>query len=790
MTEAEQPASIESTAGKESAQPQSDGQNHQEADSEVGEPTGDAAVGTDNEQAEAASSEQAVENEANSDAEISTASTGELEHSGEPNRLIHEKSPYLLQHAYNPVDWYPWGEEAFAKAAAEDKPIFLSIGYSTCHWCHVMRDESFEDEEVAALMNETFVAIKLDREERPDIDDIYINVAHLMQVRGGWPLNVVLTPEQKPFFVTTYVPKETRFQRAGMLDLVPRIEEAWQTQRDEILTFANQVTNALQPPQMSQAGDFGQAVIGEDLLGSATLTNAFDQLNQRFDPVYGGFGTSPKFPSPHNMLFLLRYWQRTGDENALEMVETTLKAMRRGGVYDQIGFGFHRYSTDQQWKLPHFEKMLYDQAMLGMAYTETYEATENEAYQRIAREIFTYVLRDMTDPLGGFYSAEDADSEGEEGTFYMWTNDELIELLGLEDANFIIQMAAMTEEGNFLEEATREAIGKNIVYWDKSVEEVAAAVNLSPEAFLEQLEPIRQKLFDIREERIHPHKDDKILTDWNGLMIVALSKAARAFDEPAYTQAATKAADFLLTTMRNDGGRLLHRYRDGEAGLQANIDDYAFLIWGLLELYETTFDLRYLEEAISLNQELETYFWDEFTGGFFFTPEDGEKLIARQKAIYDGAIPSGNSVSMLNLLKLGRITADADYEARAAEIGQAFSREIESSPTAYTQLMSALEFGVGPSLEVVIVGEEGAADTEALLSALRDEYVPNKVVLLRGPEDDAPIIELADYTKYYYAIEDSATAYVCQNYVCEFPTNDPEIMVALLSDPSGVGTSE
>ncbi|MEM7133529.1 MAG: thioredoxin domain-containing protein [Chloroflexota bacterium] len=695
------------------------------------------------------------------------------------NRLINEKSPYLLQHAYNPVDWYPWGEEAFAKAAAEDKPIFLSIGYSTCHWCHVMEAESFEDEEVAALMNDAFVAIKVDREERPDIDGIYMNVAHLMQTRGGWPLNVVLTPETKPFFVATYIPKESRFQRAGMMDLIPQIETVWQTRRDEILAFADEVTDALQPPRMSQVTNLGQN-IGEDLLGPNTLANAFAQLSQRFDPVYGGFGTAPKFPSPHNMLFLLRYWQRTGNEQALQMVETTLQSMRQGGVYDQIGFGFHRYSTDQQWKLPHFEKMLYDQAMLSMAYTEVYEATKNEAYQRIAREIFTYVLRDMTDSQGGFYSAEDADSEGEEGIFYLWSVEELNDLLGPDDASLVTTMSSMTEEGNFLEEATREATGKNIVYWEQSIDETASALGLTPDELNERLEVIRQVLFDVREERIHPHKDDKVLTDWNGLMIVALAKAGRAFDEPLYISAAVNAADFLLETMKNQDGRLLHRYREGEAGLLANIDDYAFMVWGLLELYESTFDLRYLEEAIRLNNELETHFWDDFTGGFFFTPDDGETLIARQKEIYDGAIPSGNSVAMLNLLRLGRITADASYEERADEVGKAFSSQIANSPTAYTQLMSALEFGLGPSYEVVIVGEEGAEDTEALLRALRDAYVPNKVVLLRGPDDDAPIIELAEYAKYYYEIDDSATAYVCQNYICELPTNDPETMVSLL----------
>ena len=428
--------------------------------------------------------------------------------------------------------------------------------------------------------------------------------------------------------------------------------------------------------------------------------------------------------------------------------------------------------------------MLYDQAMLAMAYTETYQATTNDEYQEIAREIFTYVLRDMTGVDGGFYSAEDADSEGEEGVFYLWSIDELNAVLGAEDANLIIQLAAMTAEGNFLEEATREPTGTNIVYWEQPSQETAAALGVTLEELSARLEAIRSILFDVREERIHPHKDDKVLTDWNGLMIAALAKAGRAFHEPRYTEAATKAADFILNTMRNGEGRLLHRYRDGEAALLANIDDYAFLTWGLLELYEATFDLTYLEEAIALNTELETHFWDEFAGGFYFTPNDGETLIARQKELYDGAIPSGNSIAMLNLLRLGRITANADYEARAAQLAQSFANQIMAGPTAFTQLMSALEFGVGPSYEVIIVGEEDATDTESMLVALRDQYIPNKVVLLREPADDAPIIHLADYTAYYYPIDNKATAYVCQDYICEFPTNDPETMISLLMNPS------
>ncbi|MEM9776783.1 MAG: thioredoxin domain-containing protein, partial [Chloroflexota bacterium] len=550
----------------------------------------------------------------------------------EPNRLINEKSPYLLQHAYNPVDWYPWGDEAFATAAAEDKPVFLSIGYSTCHWCHVMRGESFEDQAVADLMNENFINIKVDREERPDIDSIYMTVAQITGNRGGWPLTIIMTPEQLPFFTATYIPKESRFERTGMLDLVPQVGHAWVNQRPEILEYADLVVEALQESQTVQSNGF-QADGPTNVLDSRTLDTAFIQLDQSFDPVFGGFGAAPKFPSPHNLLFLLRYGQRTGDEKAVEMVEVTLRSMRLGGVYDQIGYGFHRYSTDQRWKLPHFEKMLYDQALLSMAYTETYQITGDEYFKDVADEIFTYVLRDMTEERGGFFSAEDADSEHEEGIFYMWTIEELQALLSLEDADIVIRMSQMTQEGNFLDEASGQPIGKNIIYWDQPPAATANQFGMTEEELDAKLDSIRETLFDVRELRIHPHKDDKILTDWNGLMIASFAKAGRAFHNPEYTQAAQNAADFILATLRDDDGRLLHRYREGEAGIFANVDDYSYLIWGLLELYEATFDLKYLEEAIALQMQLDDLFWAAAEGGYYFTPDEGEQLIIRSKEI-------------------------------------------------------------------------------------------------------------------------------------------------------------
>ena len=586
--------------------------------------------------------------------EVSTKAGSQSE--SRTNRLIREKSPYLLQHAYNPVDWYTWGDEAFEKARKEDKPIFLSIGYSTCHWCHVMEHESFEDTEVARLMNEAFVSIKVDREERPDLDHVYMTVCQMMTGAGGWPLNVILTPDRKPFFAGTYFPKESRFGRLGMMDLAPRIEELWRTQREQVLQSASKIMLALRQVPDSSPGQ----VPGKDVLDSA-----YQQLAERFDPVQGGFSQAPKFPTPHNMLFLLRYWKRTGETRALEMVEKTLQAMRLGGIYDHVGFGFHRYSTDAEWLVPHFEKMLYDQAMLAMAYTEAYQATGKSEYAKTAQEIFAYVLRDMTAPNGGFYSAEDADSEGVEGKFYVWNLEDIDRVLESGEADLVKRVFNAKLSGNFEEEATGRLTGSNILHQKSSLSEVASELKLSREELEERLQEARKKLFAAREKRIHPHKDDKILTDWNGLMIAALSKGAQAFDQPKYADAARKAADFIFKTMRDPSGRLLHRFRDGEAALHAHVDDYSFLIWGLLELYEASFDVHYLQSALTLNDDFMAHFWDAGGGGLYFTADDAEELLLRKKEIYDGATPSGNSVAALNLLRLARITANADLEQRA-----------------------------------------------------------------------------------------------------------------------------
>ena len=689
------------------------------------------------------------------------------------NHLRNETSPYLRQHADNPVDWYPWGLEAFEKARQEDKPVFLSIGYSTCHWCHVMAHESFEHPEVAKLMNETFVPIKVDREERPDIDSVYMRACQVMTGTGGWPLTVILTPDKKPFFAATYVPRESRFGLEGLTELIPRIRDVWATRRAEALSLSDRVTGLLrQTPQ---------GTAGEDL-DEATLKLAYEQLAGTFDEQHGGFSRAPKFPTPTNLLFLLRYWKRSGDATALDMVEKTLQAMRRGGIYDHVGFGFHRYSTDSQWLLPHFEKMLYDQAMVAMAYIEAYQATRKQDYRKTAREIFTYVIRDMTGSEGGFFSAEDADSEGEEGKFYLWTQEQIREALGDGEADLVNKVFNVQKDGNFTVEATGKKSGASILHLKKPLDDIASDLNLSSQEFQARLNAARQRLFSYRDKRVHPMKDDKVLTDWNGLMIAALAKGAQAFDDPRYAELACSAADFILGSMRKANGRLWHRHRGQWTSVDANLDDYAFLVWGLIELYEATFDATHLRFALELTDDMVKHFWDKDGGGLYLVPDDGEALLVRKKDIHDTALPSANSVAMLNLLRLGRMTGNPELEERAAKLGRALSGSVKESPAAYTQLMVALDFAIGPSYEVVIAGKPRAEDTEAMARELRTRFLPNKVVLLnRSGRKPSEIAELAQFTKNQSSIGGKATAYVCVNHGCKSPTTDMNEMLELLN---------
>jgi hypothetical protein len=686
------------------------------------------------------------------------------------NRLIHEKSPYLLQHADNPVDWYPWGPEAFARAARENKPVFLSIGYSTCHWCHVMAHESFEDNDVAAILNKDFICIKVDREERPDIDSIYMSVCQMMTGKGGWPLTVFLTPEKKPFFTGTYLPRESRFGMTGLTELLPLITRSWQERCKDLVASAEEIAAALHQEQESH---------DDDIPAISLLHQGYEELVLRFDAEYGGFGRAPKFPTPHTLLFLLRFWKRTGNTRALTMVEKTLGAMRSGGIFDQVGGGFHRYSTDAQWRVPHFEKMLYDQALLVMAYTEAYQATHNPAFRKTAEEIISYVFRDLTSPEGAFFSAEDADSAGGEGAFYLWTSGETEEILGKDDAIVAARVFGITPAGNYQDAAS--GTGQNILYRKKSIAEMASSSGI-PETDLEiRLESIRARLFTARELRSRPSLDDKVLTDGNGLFIAALAQAARTFGNEMYLAAARRAMQFVLTRMRTPDGGLLHRYRDGEPAIPAFGDDYAFSIKALLELYESTFEPVYLSSARDLNAWFLAHFRDEVQGGFFTIADTAEILLVRKKEIYDGAIPSCNSVAFENLVRLAHLTGDTSYEQRASEIFRCFAAPVHQSPSAHAWFLCALDSAIGPVQDVVIVGERHADDTRAMIKVLWDHYLPRVMIIYRPTgEDDLLLTSLAPFIQNLKVKGGKTTAFICTGHTCSLPIADPHQMLALL----------
>jgi hypothetical protein len=698
------------------------------------------------------------------------------------NRLAQEKSPYLLQHADNPVDWYPWGEAAFEKARKEDKPVFLSIGYSTCHWCHVMEEESFENPRVAQVMNEHFVSIKVDREERPDLDNIYMTAVQAMGNSGGWPLSVFLTPEGKPFFGGTYWPPEDRWGRPGFVAVLRSVAESWKESRGELLRQGENVTELIQ----KQAAAKTETTFS---LGEETLRSAYEDLRAYFDEAHGGFGKGTKFPRSHTLSFLLRFWKRTGEKEALAMTEKTLEEMGRGGMWDHLGGGFHRYSTDASWFLPHFEKMLYDQAILAKSYLEAYQATRRESYAQAARDIFEYVLRDLRDPEGAFYSAEDADSldsaaaAKREGAFYAWRKSEIVDLLGDERGEIFSFVYGIRPEGNVRNDPQGEFLQKNVLSRAESIERAAERFKKSSPEIAGILEESRKKLFEDRLKRPRPHRDDKILADWNGLMISSLAFASRVLEEPRYREAAEKSADFILERLLRKDGRLLHRYREGEARVLGTIEDYAFFIHGLIDLYEATFEARYLREAKRLTGEMIRLFWDEEHGGFFFTALDAEKLIARQKEIYDGAIPSGNSVAALDLLRVGRLTMEKDFERRAEQLFSAFSPFLSRSPESHPQMLIALDFALGPSREIVLAGEEKAPETGNFLRAVYSRFLPNKVVMLHPGEGEGKeaIEALAPFIKNQLPRRGKPAAYVCENYVCRFPVTRVSELEKLLS---------
>jgi uncharacterized protein YyaL (SSP411 family) len=683
------------------------------------------------------------------------------------NRLIYEKSPYLLQHAENPVNWYAWNEEAFEKAKKEDKPVFLSIGYATCHWCHVMAHESFEDEEVAQVLNTYFIAIKVDREERPDIDKIYMSVCQAMTGRGGWPLSIFMTHEAKPFFAGTYFPKLSRMGMPGFLDILTKTAFLWKGDRSQLLDASETITKHL-----ASISDSSTSAVDLDL---ETLRKGYKQLELTFDPNWGGFGTAPKFPTSHHLTFLLRWHKRSGDSEALKMVEKTLDAMKRGGIFDQIGFGFHRYSVDERWLVPHFEKMLYDQALLAMAYIEGYQVTGNMKYAQGAHEILAYVTRDMTSPHGGFYSAEDADSEGIEGLFYLFTPYEVIKHLGEEQGSLFCRFYNITEKGNFEE-------GRSILHTPMALHVFAEKEGMDGIKLEKVLEDARKKLFAIRKRRIHPQKDDKILTSWNGLMIAAFAKGYQAFGNQAYADAARRATDFILKNLKTSDGRILRRYRQGDADYPGYLDDYTFLIAGLLDLYEATFEVSYLKEAIELNESMVDIFWDKQGGGLYFTGQGNESLITRSKEVYDGALPSGNSVAALNFLRLSRMTGNIKLEQRAEQLIRAFSKQVADQPMAYTQLLIALDFMIGPSQEIVVAGDPSLANTQAMIHAVQRSFLPNKVLLLRlQGVKGKQLASLFPFVEAMSSINNQPTVYVCENYACKTPIKDVDTLKTMLN---------
>ena len=689
------------------------------------------------------------------------------------NRLASQKSPYLLQHAHNPVDWYPWGPEAFQKAAQENKPIFLSIGYSTCHWCHVMEHESFEDPAIAKILNDHFVSIKVDREERPDLDSIYMNAVMAMVGQGGWPLSVFLTPDKKPFYGGTYFPPHPKWGSPGFSDLLLSIHKTWEEKRNEILESSRSISEALQARTLQQTPS-------GSMLDAQTLTRAYEQLERHFDFRFGGFGQAPKFPMGHNLSFLLRYGKRFPESKAILMVEKTLTAVAAGGIYDHLGGGFHRYATDQRWNVPHFEKMLYDQAILSRTYLEAYQATGKVLYAEVARQTFDYVLRDMQAKEGGFFCAEDADSlEGDvkkEGAFYVWRKKEIDELLDKTEAPIFHRYFGIEENGNASYDPHGEFTGKNILFAAVPVEEVAAHFKKTPGEIEKIIEEAKEKLFNTRLKRPRPHLDDKILTDWNGLMMASLATGGRVLNDSRYLEAAGKSADFILKTLIREDGRLLHRYRDGEAAILGTLEDYAFFIYGLLELYEAGGEFRYLRQAERLGREMIRLFWDEEGKGFYLTATDSEELISRPKEIYDGALPSANSVAALDLLRLYHLTLNSEWDTKGQELFAAFSEPVNQGPGAYTQLLSALDFEIGPAQEIVVASKTVDKDLETLMLEIYRHFVPNKVVLYHIVSDPqkTQLEALAPFVKDQTVVRGPWTVYICENHVCQLPLTDLE----------------
>ncbi len=699
------------------------------------------------------------------------------------NRLIHEKSPYLLLHAHNPVDWYPWGEEAFAKAKRENKPIFLSVGYYTCHWCHVMERESYSNPAIAELLNRWFVSIKVDREERPDIDNEYMTFVEATTGSGGWPMNVFLTPDLKPFFGGTYFPPDDRRGQTGLRTLLPRIADVWSKQREEIMRSADSITQKLQQVVNSGVGGGGP-------LQANLLDKTYEQIRLSYDAANGGFGGAPLFPRPVVPSFLLRYWSRTGKREALDMVLNNLRSMAGGGVHDQIGGGFHRYSTDGRWRVPHFEKMLYDQAQLAALYTETYQATNDPFYAGIARDILDFALREMRSPEGAFYSALDADSPLEkakeygEGVFYVWTAEEIERVLGKETGSIFNYRYGVEAGGNVPSGQDIEGWlkGKNVLYENHSLAETAKKFGKTEAQTSQILNDAKQKLFIQRSLRPPPPVDTKIITSWNGLMISALAKASQALDEPKYLDAANRAKSFLQSHLYQPAsGKVKRRYRAGSADIDGYLDDYAFLNQGLLDLYEASFDVRLLSWAVQLQQAQDRSFWDQKQSGYFTTSGQDRSILMRTRESYDGVEPSPNSVAAMNLLRLWQITDQQSYKDKADNTLAAFGPSLEQRPEAMPFMISALGFSLAKPRQIVIAGAPAADDTRALLRLVWQRYIPNRVLLLAdGAEGQKQLARWVPSLATVTRKQGRATAYICENYICNLPTADPKMVARLL----------
>ena len=677
------------------------------------------------------------------------------------NRLIHETSPYLLQHAHNPVDWYPWGEEALARSKKEDKPILLSIGYSSCHWCHVMEKESFENEAIAETMNQRFINIKVDREERPDLDELYMNAVQVITGSGGWPMTVFLTPDLIPFHAGTYFPPEDRGGMPGFAKILVVVSDYYHSRRGEVEKMETQLKNALL--------QIAEIHPSQETASDRVLSKAFDAFESQFDPIYGGFGKAPKFPASMALSFLLRHWKSTGSKKALEMAEKTLEKMAGGGIYDHLGGGFHRYSVDERWLIPHFEKMLYDNALLSRTYFEAYQVTQKERYRRVGEETLNYVLREMKGPEGGFYSTQDADSEGQEGKFYVWTRDEIKKVLGKERGTPFCAYYGVATEGNF-------EGGRSVLNISSTFENVSQLYGIPVEELGKLLEEGRQKLYAEREKRVRPGRDEKILTSWNGLMISSLVDGFRVTGNEKYLKGAVQGAHFIIQEMSKDG-HLLRVFSKGKARVKGYSEDYAFVIQPLIDLYEATFETEWLGEADELNRKMVDQFWDEKNGGFFFTGKENESLIARSKSPYDNAIPSANSIAVSNLIRLSYLTGEESLKQKAEQILHLFHSFLEQHPSGFAQMLSGLSFFLSPQ-EIGVVGSRNDPRTKSMLKKIYLTYLPNRILSLRDPQE--PIEGSWFPFLREKGNQEAPTTFVCKGFTCLPPVrNEKELKKVL-----------